>query len=98
MRSFKIAFYKSEQGELTKIREFFRLANTVDELVSNPPEEFMDMLTEFVPLQGWVEMEPDKASVFVIFTPREGKIMDAEREEFSRWLENIKPADFKGAC
>ncbi len=96
MKTFKISFYKSEMGELVKVREFFRLANTVDELVANPPEEFMDMLAEFLPLQGWVEMERDKASVFVIFTSRENRPKDHEVEEFGKWLENIKPADFKG--
>lgn len=97
MKSFKISFYKSEGGELIKIRELFRLADSIDELVASPPQEFMEMLNDYFPLQGWAEMEENRANVYVIFAPRaaEGD-KDVEVNDFRKWLDNIKPADFKG--
>ncbi|HOX28059.1 MAG TPA: hypothetical protein PLQ76_02765 [bacterium] len=94
MKSFKINFYKSENGSLTKVKELFRLADAVQELISNPPEEFFEMLVDHFPLHGWVEMEEEKANVFVIFVPRGSALHDFEREQFRKWLENASPADF----
>jgi len=97
VKSFKIVFYRSENGELVKVREFYRFAEGLFELVENPPQEFIDMLEFFVPMHGWAEMEERRANVFVIFTPRDTRLQEFEKSEFRKWLENIKPADFKGA-
>ncbi len=97
MKSFKISFYKSESGELVKIKELFRLADSIDELVAAPPQEFFDMLSDYFPLQGWAEMEENRANVYVIFAPRAAEgVSDIEVNDFREWLDNIKPADFKG--
>ncbi|MFA6449829.1 MAG: hypothetical protein WCX65_10190 [bacterium] len=98
MKSFKISFYKSDGGELTKLLQFFRLAEKIEDLVANPPQEFLDMLDEYLPLQGWAEMEENRANIYVVFTPRGNNIRDFEHNEFRRWLDTIKPADFKGAA
>ena len=95
MKSFKISFYKSEGGELSFIKHFFRLADKIEDLVANPPQEFLDMLGDFMPLQGWAEVEESKANIYVIFSPRGSQIKDVEQNEFRQWLDKIKPADFK---
>jgi hypothetical protein len=98
MKSFKISFFKSEGGELTKLSQFFRIANRIEDLVSNPPQEFLDMLVEYMPVQGWAEIEESRANIYVIFAPRGSHIGDFEQKQFSNWLETIKPADFKGTA
>jgi hypothetical protein len=94
VKSFKIVFYKSQNGELVKVREFFRLAENITQLVADPPGEFFQMLEFFLPIHGWAEIEEKSASVFVIFTPRDTKLQEMENDEFKKWLENIKPDDF----
>ena len=97
LKNFKIVFYKSELGELVKVKEFFRRAETLQELVADPPDEFFDMLGSFFPLHGWAEIGKENATVFVIFAPRAdgGRLPDIEETEFQDWLGNVRPSDFK---
>jgi len=100
LRNFKIIFYKSELGELVKVKEFFREAEAIQDLVSDPPDEFFDMLGSFFPVHGWAEIEKEASTVFVIFAPRNKKLDvlgDVDENEFQVWLENVQPSDFKDA-
>lgn len=94
MKSFKITFYVSENGELVKAKEFFRFAENLKSLVANPPEEFFEMLESCFPMHGWAEIEQETANVFVIFTPRNINLQEVNKDEFRHWLENLKPSDF----
>ncbi len=93
MRTFKIIFYKSEKGELVKAQEVFRLANSINELVEAPPQEFFDMLDDYFPLHGWAEIEERRATIFVIFTKRKANLQDIDRKDFKEWLESVNPSD-----
>jgi hypothetical protein len=96
LKSFKIMFYKTEKGELTLVRTFFRLADSLTDLMKDPPGEFFEMLREYMPVHGWAEVEDVRATVFVIFAPR--AVMSASQDEeaasFRDWLNNAKPSDF----
>jgi len=97
MKSFKIVFYKSEKGELVHMRTLYRLAEQISDLLDDPPSEFFDIIKEYMPIHGWVEMEETRATVFVIFAPRSvvlGPISE-EKEKFREWLNGVKPSDFK---
>jgi hypothetical protein len=95
MRSFKILFYESRMGELVKVKEFFRLAEQISDLVQNPPPEFFEMLESSMPMHGWAEIDEERATVFVIFVPRGGELKEVDRKDFVDWLQKVKPGDFK---
>ena len=95
MKTFKIVFYSSEHGELSKMKEFFREADRIQDLVSEPPEEFFNMLTTFFPVHGWAELEDGSSTIYVIFAPRPARLEEVEEGEFLDWLENVQPSDFK---
>ncbi|MEW6200368.1 MAG: hypothetical protein AB1546_00205 [bacterium] len=98
MRVFKIVFYRSEKGELTKFKEFYREAEALSDLLENPPFEFYDAMKKLFPLHGWAEVDDEQSTVFVIFTGRKGRTgrarRDAEKVEFRNWLKKAKPSDF----
>ena len=94
MRNFKIVFYKSELGELIKIKEFYREAAAIHDLVANPPEEFFEMLDSFSPVHGWAELDKTSSTIYVIFAPRGKRLQEIENTEFLEWLESVSPADF----
>ena len=95
MRSFKILFYVSRGGELVKVKEFFRLAEKLSDLVKNPPQEFFEMIESSLPMHGWAEIDEERATVFVIFVPRGGELTEVDRKDFVNWLQKVKPGDFK---
>lgn len=107
-KTFKIVFYVSDNGELAHMKTLFREAEQIGELVDDPPDEFFDMLMENLPIHGWAEIEDEKAVVFVIFAPRTeddnthrelispSDTLD-ERHRFRKWLNQLKPSDFRDA-
>ena len=99
MRVFKIVFYRSENGELTKFKEFYREAEALSDLLENPPDEFYEAMKKLFPLHGWAEVDEERSTVFVIFTvkakqPKRPR-RDKEKVEFRNWLKQVKPSDFK---
>lgn len=98
MPSFKILFYRSEGGELVKVREFYRVANALSDLVQTPPKEFFDMLEDSLPMHGWAEVDEGRVTVFLIFVPRPGDLGEVDHDEFVDWLRNIKPSDLSGTA
>ncbi len=95
MRSFKIVFYKSESGELVKMKEFFREVDGLQELIADPPDEFFEMLGSFFPVHGWAEMDRERSTVFVVFAPRESDLDEIDNDEFKDWLNSVSPGDIK---
>jgi hypothetical protein len=94
MKSFKISFYESTNGELIKLKELFRLCEAVADLVRNPPPEFFQMLETHFPINGWAEVGEDTGNVYVVFAPRDSVFQDSEKEAFRDWLDTITPSDF----
>lgn len=94
MKSFRIVFYKSEEGELIKIKEFVKEAVKLQDLIQDPPDEFFEMLKNYAPVHGWAEMEPVASTVFVIFTERSRKLPEENDEDFKNWLAEVRPSDF----
>lgn len=94
MKNFRIVFYKSDLGELVKLKEFFKEAEAVNDLVSDPPDEFIDMLGTFFPVHGWAEIEKRNSTIYVIFAEREEKLETVDADEFTEWLKEVSPSDF----
>jgi len=95
LQTFKIVFYKSHQGNLLKVKEFYRQAEELQELIADPPDEFFEMLNTFMPVHGWAEIEGENNTVYVIFAPRDTRLEDVEESEFQDWLDHVRPGDFK---
>lgn len=95
MFAFKVVFYKSLKGDLTKIKEYYQMAETFTDLIESAPSELFDILKTCFPVHGWVEIEQEKGTVFVIFVPRYNEKLRIEEEEFKTWLEKVKPKDFQ---
>lgn len=94
MKNFKIVFYKSDLGELVKLKEFFKEAEAVNDLVQDPPDEFIDMLGSFFPVHGWAELEKRNSTIYVIFAEREEKLETINEDDFKDWLNGASPSDF----
>lgn len=96
MKSFKIVFYKSERGQLVHAGTCYRRAVDVADLMDNPPGEFSDLLMTHTPIHGWAEVEESGGTVFVIFAFRTVPLGTPENEveQFSDWLNDVKPSDF----
>ncbi len=93
-QTFRVVFYRSENGELIKVREFARTAASVNDLVSDPPQEFLDMLGDFIPIHGWAEINTENTVVYVIFATRfDSNLEDIGKDDFHIWLDEAKPSD-----
>ena len=95
MKDFRIVFYHSNEGELKKLNDFHREAESFSDLVNDPPDEFFEAVKTLFPLHGWVEDDGGSPVVFVIFRSKNKIIKnDAEDRSFRNWLRGVKPADF----